>query len=265
MINFFKPLVIYFLLSSISIANASIFDFFNKKQNSEVAKEEQSSEVDGEDQDNEISEQSFYLKIQELDLPSSKDEFLTLENSIEMKINKIMSLISSKSYGPALKQAAELRTNVRKKIFFDYKSNEDITIRISSFDNVSNDSIVLNYLHGFFPEMLNFYKRVEMLYSYAMVKRFSSGGNILESDKELIQTTLAKVYNSHIIIMDENENTITVFEDDIFDQHFNYIFKRELDTYFYDLGYNDLNLEEIAKERKQKIIAKIAYNTLLEK
>ena len=132
------------------------------------------------------------------------DTYEQFEDKVNSKLDQMRIHIENGDFAKALNAAKEMRGQVRKTLFKNPRlSNQVITIHTD--ENIIRDdlaSIAGNYMGGYFIDVLNLYKRVEMYYTYALIKRFTADNKpLLEKDKELFAKTLAKVLDNEIRII----------------------------------------------------------------
>jgi hypothetical protein len=208
----------------------------------------------------EYSEESVsYEKLtSDLPRPDTQDLYDALELEIDNKLKEIQLFIVQGEYSKALQKAKKLRFSVRQKLVKKPRGKkQEITINISRgsvFEDTQN--IVLDFMGGYFIDLLNLNKRVEMFYTYAYVKRVSNGSELDKRDLQVLRDALVEVYDSKIKII--NTKTLEenmVFESDIVDIHGNLLFLKELDSYFSDLGVttkDKSSLLNYSEERKSQ-------------
>ena len=175
-------------------------------------------------------------------------------------MDSVKSLIDSEKYAQALVQARRIRLSIRQILFENPKlKGEVITIRTDRDIFSEPGKIIITHMNGLFIDLLNLYKRTEMFYTYALLKRVSDGGSLREEDINLLTDTLVNVYNPEIkLVSSESDDSRIIFEDDVVDDHHNYLFKREIDRYFQDLNMDPKtseSLSELSQKRKEEILS----------
>ena len=183
-----------------------------------------------------------------LELPDTNEKFTTLEGKINSKFDRVSSLITTGQFSDAIRDAKDMRNQLREILFEEPRATSQV-IKIKINKNINEKelkTIAINHMGGNFIDVLNLYKRVEMFYTYALIKRFTSGGKqLLEEDKKLITKTLSDVFDFKIeIISTKNNESFVVYESFLVDIHENYLFNREISSYFSDLQISE-GLEEV--------------------
>ncbi len=198
-----------------------------------------------------------------VEIPTNSTTYTKLEEGINTKFDEISEHLDKNEYSKAVQKAKAMRNKIRKILFKDPRAaNETITIRVGKeIEDNDRIKIAIDYMGGYFVDVLNLYKRIEMYYTYSLVKRFTAGDKkLLPQDEKLFTDTLLKVLDNKVHIIGKESksffgkstnSTFIIFESEFVDINENYLFNREVETYYRDLQISE-GLDEISSQVKKQ-------------
>ncbi|MBE8221626.1 MAG: hypothetical protein HAW60_02740 [Bdellovibrionales bacterium] len=243
-----KKIIISLLTSLLMLPTAFGFGGYDDDENGSWESESEPSIVAYNKKVNKkVKKKVIKVEISPIDQKLAKSLAGVFDKS-KKDLSVVEKLLSEKKYSEALSRSKDLldqikfKTGINPKVKFREKiivngiftpgKKNELKIKFDSLFYEQKENLaraVLNYRGGLYLDLLNLYKRTQLIYMKSFYYQIKKVNDLRLADIEKLKIDILLVHSIPILIKDKNlRSTFLLFDSDVSDSDQQYFFNREL-------------------------------------